>query len=478
MYSCPALSYYNIFFMNTLSSQSFLPVPPAPPGENFLHEDASVPAAPHPVDTTERIKTVDLVRGLALFGILLMNITGFGIDGGEFFTILKGPHNTADYQTLLVIETFFSGTMRGLFSMLFGAGMILFTFNKKEAPGGVTVAEYYYRRLLWLVIFGMFNAYILLWDGDILFYYGLCGMLLYPFRNTKPKWLILIGILCIGIGVFKNMLWYNETRETRANYLEAAAAKKANKTLTEEQTTAKTNWLEMEKRQQADTVRSNRNIKKMHSGYGTIFNYFIPRNSGNETWGMYHGIWDMISMMFIGMGLLMLGFFSNKLSTSTYSLTLLLGYGVGVPLGYIMFTRGLVDSLDIGRYVDSFSVPHWVLYDLRRILLCLGHASLLMLIYRSRVVPWLMKSLSDVGQMAFTNYLMQSIICTWIFYGYGFNNYNEIKFHQLYYVVGAVWVFQLIFSTIWLKYYRFGPFEWVWRSLTYGKKQPMLKSKN
>ena len=119
-----------------------------------------------------------------------------------------------------------------------------------------------------------------------------------------------------------------------------------------------------------------------------------------------------------------------------------------------------------------------MLGDIRRVFLCIGHASLIMLIFRSRIVPWLMKGLANVGQMAFTNYLMQSIFCTLIFYGYGLCFYNKLPFHQLYYVVAGIWVFQLIFSAIWLRYYRFGPFEWLWRSLTYGKKQPMKISDN
>jgi uncharacterized protein len=105
--------------------------------------------------------------------------------------------------------------------------------------------------------------------------------------------------------------------------------------------------------------------------------------------------------------------------------------------------------------------------------LAIWHASLLILVYRSKIMPWLMKALANVGQMAFTNYLMQSIICTVFFYGYGLGYYNKFRFHQVYYVVFAVWIFQLIFSSIWLHYFRFGPFEWVWRSLTYWKKQPM-----
>jgi uncharacterized protein len=98
-----------------------------------------------------------------------------------------------------------------------------------------------------------------------------------------------------------------------------------------------------------------------------------------------------------------------------------------------------------------------------------------MLIFKSRIMPWLMKALANVGQMAFTNYLMQSIICTWFFYGYGFGYYGKLKFHEVYYVVLIVWIFQLIVSSIWLTYFRFGPFEWLWRSLTYWRKQPMKR---
>jgi uncharacterized protein len=109
------------------------------------------------------------------------------------------------------------------------------------------------------------------------------------------------------------------------------------------------------------------------------------------------------------------------------------------------------------------------------VLLALGHASLIILIFRSNLVPWLMRSLTAVGQMAFTNYLSQSIICSLIFHGFGFGYFGKLSFYQLYYIVAGIWVFQLIISPIWLKYFRFGPFEWLWRSLTYWKIQPMKK---
>jgi uncharacterized protein len=430
------------------------------------------PSAPRPVSKAERIQTIDIVRGFALLGILLMNIPGFGIDNSVDYNIIHGAHNTADYYTLAAIVSFFDGTMRGLFSMLFGAGMVLFTMNKKELVGGATVAEYYYRRLLWLVLFGVINAYVLLWWGDILFFYGLFGMLLYPFRKTAAKWLLLIGLACFATGQLRQQLYYADFREKRLEYVKAVSAEKAHVKLTDKQKGAKAAWEEIEKNRKPDAERTNRNVSKMQSGYGTIFSYLTERNGNMETFVTYYGWTDMMGMMFIGMGLFVIGFFSNKLSTSTYAMTLLVGYGVGIPIGWIYFSKAVAVT-DIGPYLDAYRVPHWALYDLRRVLLSVGHASLLMLVFRSRVVPWLMKVLANVGQMAFTNYLMQSIICTLIFHGYGLGYYNQLKFHQLYYIVGGVWIFQMIYSYVWLRYYRFGPFEWLWRSLTYWKMQPM-----
>ena len=428
-----------------------------------------------PVATADRIKSIDAIRGVALLGILMMNIPGFGINWDFWYSIIHSPRSGNDYYTFATVFVFFEGTMRGLFSMLFGAGMILFMLNKKEVPGGPTVAEYYYRRLLWLVFFGIINAFVILWEGDILFFYGLCGMLLFVFRKLSPKWLVILALACVSIGIIKNQWNWNEFRGKRIAYTEATAEKKENKKLSPEQQGAIKAWTQIEKNQKPDTAQSNENLRKMQSGYGTIFTYFIPQNSGGEVWYMYNGLWDMLAMMFLGMAMFVWGFFTNKLKTSTYAMWMLIGYGISIPIAWVLFDKGLMNSLNVGDYADRWRSSHRVFEEFRRIPLTIGHASLIMLIFRSRIVPWLMKAFANVGQMAFTNYLMQSIICTFFFYGYGFGKYNQLYFHQLYYVVFAVWIFQLIFSSIWLWYFRFGPFEWLWRSLTYWKKQPMRK---
>ncbi len=428
-----------------------------------------------PVATADRIKSIDSIRGFALLGILLMNIPGFGMNWDYWYFVATGSRTSYDFYTLATVEIFFNGTMRGLFSMLFGAGMVLFMMNKKEVPGQPTVAEYYYRRLLWLVLFGVINAFVILWFGDILFYYGLFGMILFAFRKLPAKWLLVIALTIVSCGIIRSGWRWSETRETRANYIEATIAKKEKKQLTEEQQTAFTTWTQMENSEKPDTAQTNLNLRSMRSGYAGVFTYWLPMNAGNEAGGTYFGLWDMLAMMFFGMALFRWGFFTNKLQTSTYVMWLLIGYGIGIPFGYHLF------QMDVGSYgpghwaafVDRWRVTPFIFTEFRRVPITIGHASLLMLIYRSGVASWLMKALAAVGQMAFTNYLMQSIICTLFFYGYGLGYYGKLHLHQIYYVVGVVWIFQVIFSVIWLQYFRFGPFEWVWRSLTYWKKQPM-----
>jgi uncharacterized protein len=430
-----------------------------------------------PVATADRIKSIDTIRGFALLGILLMNIPGFGINMDFWDKVLTGPHRGIDFNTFTVVFVFFEGTMRGLFSMLFGAGMLLFMMNKKEIPGQASVAEYYFRRLLWLVFFGIINAFVILWEGDILFFYGLCGMVLFAFRKLNPKWLVVLALVCVSFSMIKSQWGWNEFSAKRHAYTEAMALKKDNIKLTIEQQAALNVWTEIEKNRKPDTAMTNNNLRKMRSGYVTIFKYFIPMNSDGEVMYMYHGLWDMLAMMFLGMALFGWGFFTDKVKTSTYAMWLMIGYGIGVPIGWVLFNNGWLGfaSMGPGGYVDRYSSSHQVFTEFRRILITIGHASLIMLVFRSRIVPWLMKALANVGQMAFTNYLMQSIICTFYFYGYGLGYFDKLRFHQLYFVAGAVWLFQIIFSSVWLKYFRFGPFEWVWRSLTYWKKQPMRK---
>jgi uncharacterized protein len=173
--------------------------------------------------------------------------------------------------------------------------------------------------------------------------------------------------------------------------------------------------------------------------------------------------------MLVGMGLMKLGVFSAQRSRRFYLWMVGLGYGVGLPL--MVF-----DATELIRHKFSvvYMIHGGILYNLfGSLVVALGHVGLLMLIIQSGAISWLTTRLAAVGRMALSNYLFDSILCTTLFYGYGFGLFGGINRLGLAAIVLTIWIFQLLVSPIWLKYFRFGPAEWLWRSLTYWRLQPM-----
>ena len=156
-----------------------------------------------------------------------------------------------------------------------------------------------------------------------------------------------------------------------------------------------------------------------------------------------------------------------------------IGYGFGLPLVTYSFYHSFKYHPNLEASLRLFEIEpiEWtqLIYPFQRILLVLAHVSLLTLLYNSGRAQSLFRRLESVGQMAFTNYIMQSVICTLFFFGYGLNFYGELQYYQIYFVAFAIWALQLTISPVWLKYFRFGPLEWTWRSLTYWKRQPFLQ---
>ena len=154
-----------------------------------------------PTQRGGRINSLDVIRGIALLGILLMNINGMGLPFAYSDPTIAGGSDGLNLQVWIANNMFFEGTMRGLFTMLFGAGAILLTSRLEKSGAGITTADIYYRRILWLLVFGIINVYIFLWHGDILYPYAIFGLMLFPFRNASVKNLILVGCVLISIGV-------------------------------------------------------------------------------------------------------------------------------------------------------------------------------------------------------------------------------------------------------------------------------------
>jgi uncharacterized protein len=152
---------------------------------------------------------------------------------------------------------------------------------------------------------------------------------------------------------------------------------------------------------------------------------------------------------------------------------MLLGYGIGMPLvaydvyGLIHTNFGFHFILHGGIFLNFFG----------SVLVALGHVGALMLIYKAGALTWLTSRLAAVGQMALTNYLTHSIVCTTLFYGYGFGAFGHVNRTGMAGIVLVIWIVQMMLSPFWLERFRFGPAEWLWRSLTYWKLQPMVRTR-
>ena len=422
------------------------------------------PAAP--VQNAERITALDSLRGFALLGILLMNIVAMGMYGAAYDDpTVTGGATGANLGVWAVMHVLAEGKMRCLFSLVFGASVILLT-SRLEARRDA--GDVYYRRTLWLLVFGIVHAF-LLWEGDILYPYALCALILYPFRNVGPKRLLIIGAVLLALNAGAYIVQSFGQREMLQNGRAAEQAEKQGKKLTDKEKAAKAEY----ERWRVFARPTAEELKKDAAEWrGSPLSVIQARA---KVVGFYHGMpyyapmnWDIWCMMFIGMGLIKLGVLSAKRSYRFYALLVLIGYGVGLPLNTWSAVAIIRSNFDPALQTLTQST-----YDLGRLSIALGHLGLIMILAKAGWFRWLMSSLGAVGQMAFSNYIFQSVVTAFLFTGYGFAMYGKLQRYQLYYVVAAIWVVQLIASPIWLKYFRFGPLEWCWRSLTYWKRQPM-----
>ena len=444
-----------------------------------MNESPTVTPVAAPVAEAQRLKLIDALRGVALLGILLMNIPGFSMADYSSEVYRSDPTNV-NFWVSAVISVFFEGKMRALFGMIFGAGIVLFVTKKEQA--GTPVTLLFYRRMFWLVIFGLIHAHLILWIGDILYLYGICGMIVYLLRNIKPKYLVMAVPLVALVDFGANTTIYHYFRTHRIAYVDASAAEAAHQPLTDAQKLAIKDWRDLEKSYIPNRQDAVDNTRKMKSDYATVAAYLRPKSLDFQTKFVIFEVWDSIALMLLGIALYRWGFLSGQWSNSSYRKVLLFGYGIGLPLVCYSFYHGYLYNPNHEASLARMElVPiEWtsLIYPFQRILLVLAHASTIILLYKANVAPRLFRSLIAVGQMAFTNYIMHSVICTLFFFGYGLNYYGELQYYQIYFVVFGIWIVQLILSPIWLHYYLFGPLEWLWRSLTYWKLQPFRRVMN
>ncbi|MEJ2112364.1 MAG: DUF418 domain-containing protein [Flavobacteriaceae bacterium] len=422
-----------------------------------------------PVERGNRINSLDIIRGIALLGILLMNITGFGLAYAYGDPTNSGGATGWNLKVWIMDNMFFEGTMRGLFTMLFGAGFILLTTRGIEKGGGISVADLYYRRMLWLLLFGILHVYLMLWYGDILYPYALFGLMIFPLRNVKPKHLVMAGLVLLTIGSIISIKHYHEDLKTKTEGVAVELLKEQNEDvkLTDKQETAFSDWEDFKKQKKTKEQITEANEKNLQ-GYWSIVNSRLGQNEFMQANLVYRfWVWDILSFMLLGIAFFKWRIFQGERTVKFYTLLMIVGYVVGLSVNYYETLLHLNSNFDLVEMSKAEQT-----YQLGRLFTTMGHIGLFMLFIKSGILKFLQNALAAVGKMALTNYLMHTIICTTFFLGYGFGMFGKLQRYELYYVVLAIWIVQLIYSPIWLKYFRYGPAEWLWRSLSYMKKQP------
>lgn len=392
---------------------------------------------------TDRFESIDTLRGLAVLGILLMNVQAFAMVPAAYMNPSVSMDLTgANLNVWFYGHVFFAMKFMTLFSGLFGAGIVLMLGEDKTANLGI-----HYRRMIWLLVIGLTHAWVF-WYGDILVPYAVMGMLVVFARRMSPVGLTIFGailILLVGL-LMAGGLWVAgniETGESMSWFLPTAEE-----------------VARIEALYQAGFIdRLTENMTATLQAEIGQLTAFAPRVAG---------------AMLIGMALYKWGFLTLKWSVTQYLIAAVISLVIGIPASLYATNHALetdfaMEVMWVGETVNYFaSLP-----------MAFGYAAIIMFLCKLGFLNLLLKPLAAVGRMAFTNYLTHTLVMTFIFVGPpGLGLFGTVERVGQFQIVAAVWIAQLIISPLWLSWFRFGPMEWVWRSLTYWKFQPMLKRRD
>jgi uncharacterized protein len=425
----------------------------AAPAVEPLPAAEAAPARPAP---PPRIATLDIVRGVAVMGILAMNIVAFAMPMQAYFNPLAYGGSVQDVATWVFNFIFIDGKMRGFFSFLFGASMLL-VIERAEASGRSGAATHY-ARMFWLLVFGLAHLY-LIWWGDILSHYALIGLIAFFFRRAKSRTLIIwaIGLLLVSLLMTAGGTFYFFGLQ------EAIASGGAT----------------------ADDIQA----------WQEISHDFTPLAGPAlaEDLALYRGSWtgivayridemllipiqqlpffgpETLAYMLLGMAGFKSGFLTGGWEMARYRRVAIIAFAIGIPA---------YAALAWASTATGFAFPELFLFYITatvpfRPVMVIGYAALVILLTRHGGA--LVDRIAAAGRAAFTNYLGTSLVMTTIFYGYGLGLYGYVGRLELYGFVIGMWALMLLWSKPWLDRFRYGPFEWLWRSLSRMRLEPMRR---
>ncbi|WP_369025880.1 DUF418 domain-containing protein [Qipengyuania sp. RANM35] len=419
---------------------------------------ANVPVQPSATLGDDRLVSLDFIRGIAVLGILFANITAFAHPFMVYVWpgAMPGGPTEGDRIVWLIQYVLIDHKMRGLFTLLFGAGMMLFV-EKAWAKGSGRGLQF--RRLVWLLLFGMIHYY-LIWFGDILQTYAVWGMVALLCMKWRAKTQFLVGLSLYGLGTLAMFGMIG------SQYYLATHPAVAEKRLSEKQKERMRNAVPEILKEVSEDITL---VRK--SDYPAAVRHQVVEETGQNLVGIGFGLFETIGLILMGMGLYRFGFFSGELDRSEMRLWGWVGLGSGAAisagLGIWAYASGFPFFLTFFVFQGLFMIP--------RLLFTLGLAALLVVWSPKATQGWLGQRFVAAGRMAFSNYLGTSIIMLAIFPAWGLGLFGSMHRLALFAMVLAVWVAMLGWSKPWLERYRYGPLEWLWRCLTYWRIFPLRR---
>lgn len=427
--------------------------------------------SPPPVNQYERINLLDSLRGMAVPGIMLVNITVFGLpESAQGDPSVFNELDSANFRIWYIINWIFAGAPRAIFSMLFGAGILLL-FQRIDKSGSRD-GGYFFRRQLWLILFALINVFLFLWPGDILLNYSILGMLMFTFRKLSSQKLIIAALACLLFMTLRdNQRLYLDKQRLFEGLRVASIDTSIQKLTPDQQYKVELMQAIVARGDHSNKLRSALETSNtMQGSYFEVFNHRTSSYLENIWKYLFEGLWDILLFMFLGMAFFRLRILQGLASTYTYAWMCVIGLVAGLLLSYRLLQSNIDSNFNYSDYIRKT----WFDYQqLARALRSIGLFAFIMLLYRSGVFGWLFRLFRPVGQMALSNYLLQSLICGIIFYGPGLGLYGKLERQDIYYIAGLILCLQIAMSHIWLRFFLFGPFEWIWRCLIYWKWLPL-----
>lgn len=429
-----------------------------------------------PIKGKARIEVLDILRGLAILGILFINVPYMAQSVAKFGADVRTVGwGTGDQVAWSLQFLLWSGTQRCVLQFLFAAGMMVMAKRAMEPGGPVEVSDLYYRRNMWLLAFGLADVFFLLWPGDILHIYALAALFLFPFRRLSPKLLLALGMiwpLMTVVGIPEYGVREYVGRTVVIERADAAEAKlRAGLPLQVSDRGAIADWRDQLAKINPGAATAQRiaDERKAHEGVVPYVKHQWKVWSSLVSDWLVWAVLEAWCTMMIGVALWKWGIIQGQRDRTFYLKLLFAAYGFGLTLRGI----GLSEELAFGTGPKTI----WFTGEIARLAIGLGHVGLINFAVQTRAGRAILEPFKATGRMAFSLYFLQQFIGMWVLFSpFGLLPWGKYGWATMTGIALAIIALEVVLANLWLRAFASGPLEWAWRSLAYGKRQPFRKS--